>query len=134
MRVKDIMNQDPRVLSEDETIFNASKFMRQQKIRNLPVIDKNKKLVGLVTYREIIDSLSGNSDMILVKDAMVKQVTAVGPETPLKGAIEIMLINKFGCLPVVDNDRKLIGLITETDLLKTLYDVSTLPSDFYQFK
>ncbi len=134
MRIKEIMNSNPFVLHEENTILNASSFMKKHKIRNLPVVDNNKKLVGLITYREIIDTLIADSKNVLVRDAMVKEVTAVEPGTPLKGAIEIMLINKFGCLPVVDKKRKLIGVISETDLLKALYDTTTMPSGFYNPK
>ena len=128
------MNLEPFILYEEDNILNASEFMKKEKIRNFPVVDKNDRLIGLVTLREIITALSGEKKKTIVKDVMVKEVIAVEPDTPLKGAIEVMLVNKFGCLPVVDKERKLIGIVTETDLLKTLYDVSTLPADFYIIK
>ena len=134
MRIKDIMNLEPFILYEEDSISNASEFMKKEKIRNFPVVDKNSTLIGLITLREIITALSNDKKKTTVKDVMIKEVTAVEPDTPLKGAIEIMLINKFGCLPVVNKERKLIGIVTETDLLKTLYDVSTLPVDFYKAK
>lgn len=128
------MNLEPFILYEEDSISNASEFMKKEKIRNFPVVDKNSTLIGLITLREIITALSNDKKKTTVKDVMIKEVTAVEPDTPLKGAIEIMLINKFGCLPVVNKERKLIGIVTETDLLKTLYDVSTLPVDFYKAK
>ena len=130
MRIKDIMNKEPYILYEDDTLLEASKFMKQERIKNLTVVDSNGKLVGLITLREIINSMSSNTQMGLVKDAMLTNIKAVSPETPLKGAIEIMLLNKFGCLPVTDNSRNLIGFVTEMDLLKTLYDLIDLPDDF----
>lgn len=134
MRVKDVMSQEPYPLQEDDTVLSASKFMKEERIRNLPVIDKEKRLVGLITLREIIETVFTNPSKILVKDAMVKQVTAVQPDTPLKGAIEVMLVNKFGCLPVIDNEQRLVGIITEATLLKTLYQLTNMPEDFYKFK
>ena len=129
MQVKDVMNTEPYLLYEEDTVLSASKFMKQERIRNLPVVDKEKKLVGLITLREIISTFSTNPDKILIRDAMIKLVTSVTPDISLQSAIEIMILNKYGCLPVIDENKKLIGMLTEADLLKTLYHVSTLPSD-----
>ena len=134
MLVKDVMNPDPYLLYEDDTILSASRFMKEEKIRNLPVVDNKKKLVGLITLREIIETVFKNPEKILVKDAMIKHVISVKPDTPLKGAIEVMLQNKFGCLPIVDNENRLIGMVTESDLLKTLYEFTSLPAEFYKVK
>lgn len=136
MFVKDVMNQEPYILYEDDTVLNASKFMKEGKIRNLPVVDKEGKLVGLITLREVIDIVFKNPEKILIRDIMIKppQVKSVMPDTPLKGAIEVMLVNKYGSLPVMDNEGKLIGMLTESELLKILYEVTTLPKGFFQVK
>ncbi len=130
MRIKDVMNSEPYILYEDDTLLEASQFMKQERIRNLTVVDSNGKLVGLITLREIINALTNNTQSELVKDVMLTHIKSVGQETPLKGAIEVMIINKFGCLPVVDSNRKLVGIISDLDLLKTLYDMVDLPEDF----
>ena len=62
---------------------------------------------------------------------MKTEVITVQPGTPLIGALDVMIVNKFGCLPVVDNNRKLVGIISEIDLLKLLYKESKLPDDWY---
>lgn len=54
MKVKDVMETNPYLLYEEDTVLHASKFMKEERIRNLPVADKEKKLVGLITLREII--------------------------------------------------------------------------------
>ena len=132
MLVKDVMNTKPYFLQEEDTVLSASKFMKQEKVRNLPVVDKNIKLVGLITLREIIETVFLNPDKILVKDAMLKIVTSVEVDMPLKSAIETMLVNKYGCLPVIDKDKKLIGMLTEADLLHTLYKFADLPQSLHK--
>ena len=129
MKVKDVMEPDTCFLYEEDTILHASKFMKEERIRNLPVVDQNKKLVGLITLREIIETVFHNPDKILVRGAMLKQekVTCVELDKDLKDAIEVMMKNKFGCLPVVDNQGKLIGIISEANLLKVLHKYSSLP-------
>lgn len=131
MRMKNVMNPQPHTLREDNTVLQASEFMRVSRIRNLPVVDKNNVVIGLITYREIIDSLTTNKAGVPIKNVMIKEVKAVGPDTPLKGALSVMIENKFGCLPIVDHERKLLGLVTESDLLKVLYEAVELPEDFY---
>jgi len=49
----------------------------------------------------------------------------------LKGAIEVMILNRFGSMPVVDNYGKLLGMVSDLDLLKRLYSISEMPDDFY---
>ena len=129
MNVKDVMEIDAYFLYEEDTILHASKFMKEERIRNLPVVDQNKKLVGLITLREIIETMVHNPDQILVKSSMLKQkeVTCVKPDTDLTQAIKIMIENKFGCLPVTDTHGNLIGIISEANLLKVLHKYSSLP-------
>jgi CBS domain-containing protein len=128
MRIKDIMKTDLFVLEEEARLKDAADIMKLEMIRHIPVVDKNFKLVGLVTHRSLLSVLARRKENFLIKDIMIK---AVEPETPLKGAIDVMIVNKFGCLPIIDNTRKLIGIVTEIDLLKILYENITMPSDFY---
>ena len=129
MKVKDVMETNPYLLYEEDTVLHASKFMKEERIRNLPVADKEKKLVGLITLREIIETFFENPDKILVRDAMIKIVASVKPDTELKEAIKIMLSNKYGCLPVIDDNNTLLGIISEANLLKVLDRFSALPAD-----
>lgn len=132
MRVKDVMNTEIFILNETDNILQASKFMKKERVRNLPVVDERNKLIGLITLREIVDALMDGKKNVTIGDIMISEVKAIGPDTPLKGAIEVMLINKFGSMPVVDSNRKLLGMITELDLLKKLYSVAEMPDDFYK--
>lgn len=134
MIVKDIMNLKSPVLHEEDTILNASKFMKEERIRNLPVVNVENKLVGLITLREIIETVFSNPEKILVKDSMIKIIATVSPEASLKSAIEVMMVNKYGCLPVIDKEHKLVGMVSEADLLSKLYELSDLPSDFARVK
>ena len=131
MRVKDVMNTDIFILNETDNILQASNFMGKERIKNLPVVNKNNKLIGLVTLREIVDALTEGRRTQSIGDIMITEVKTISPETPLKGAIEVMIVNRFGSLPVVDNERKLLGIVSELDLLKQLYSMAEMPDDFY---
>lgn len=129
MKVQDVIETNACFLHEEDTILHASKFMKEERIRNLPVVDQNKKLIGLITLREIIETMFHNPDQILVRSAMLKQeqVVSVTQDIDLTQAIKIMMENKYGCLPVIDARGILIGMISEANLLKVLQKYASLP-------
>ena len=127
MKVKDIMIKEVATLGIEDELSLANDIMRLGRIRHLPVVS-GETLVGIVSERDLFrSSLAqalgyGNKDTrevmktLHIKDVMVKQVTTVSPDTELKDAVALMAERKIGCLPVVQDD-KLLGLITETDVL-----------------
>uniref|UniRef100_A0A7C3ZBU7 CBS domain-containing protein n=1 Tax=Desulfobacca acetoxidans TaxID=60893 RepID=A0A7C3ZBU7_9BACT len=127
MKVKDIMVKEVATLGVDDELSLANDIMRLGRIRHLPVVS-GEELVGIISERDLFrSSLAqalgyGNKDSreimktLRIKDVMVRQVVTVSPEMELKDAVALMVERKIGCLPVVQNN-KLIGLITETDVL-----------------
>lgn len=124
MRIKDIMNSSPCYLYGDDPIFEASKHMKEARIRSLPVVDAENKLIGLITLREIIDSVLSRVPKTTIKEAMITSPVSVVPEMPLKAAVKIMLTNKYGCLPVINENGTLIGFVAEVDFLKPLTEIA----------
>jgi CBS domain-containing protein len=131
MRVKDIMSCDPISVHPSLALPEAVHLMAENKIRRLPVV-VHHKLCGIITDRDL--KAAGPStkstlnfwDMayflsrMTVQDIMSKNVVSVGPEAPLETAILLMYREKIGGLPVVDDNNKLLGIITETDALRFL--------------
>ena len=127
MKVKDIMTKEVATLGIEDELSLANDIMRLGRIRHLPVVD-GETLVGIVSERDLFrSSLAqalgyGSKDTrevmktLHIKDVMVKQVLTVSPEQDLKDAVALMAERKIGCLPVVQDD-KLLGLVTETDVL-----------------
>ncbi|MBI1857588.1 MAG: CBS domain-containing protein [Candidatus Melainabacteria bacterium] len=134
MYIKDVMKTKPYFLHKDDTIASAYELMSSKKIRHIPIINENQELIGLVTQRDIAGALAKREESMKIAKIMKKEIITVCPDTPLKGVIEVMILNKYGCLPVVDSNNKLIGIVTETDMLQTLYEVATLPADFYKIE
>lgn len=107
---------DPVTLTPEETIGTALEMMKTYSIGGIPVVDKNHKLVGILTNRDLRfeDRLSR-----LVKDVMTKDNLITAPEgTNLDQAQEILQRYKIEKLPVVDDHNVLMGLITYKDILK----------------
>ncbi len=123
-------------VTADATLAHARELLHSHRIRHLPVVEKDR-LVGILTDRDIRQaspsSAAGiSSDQaaaflakIRVEDAMVRQVRTVSPYTTIEEAARLMIEHKIGCLPVTEASR-LVGIITETDILGVLVDVMGL--------
>ncbi len=107
---------DPLTLREDATIGDALRLMRENRIGGIPIIDKNGKLTGILTNRD----LRFERDVtIKISEVMTKENLITAPEgTDLKKAEKILRQYKIEKLPVVDKQGKLIGLITYRDIIQ----------------
>jgi acetoin utilization protein AcuB len=134
MLVQDRMSKRPLTVSVDESLSGAHKYMEDQKIRHLPVLDKTGKMVGLVTEDDLLKAEPSEATLlsvweihslltkVKVKDVMVKKVITTTGDTPIEEAAHLLLDHKIGCLPVVE-DGKLVGIITESDLFQTFMEL-----------
>jgi CBS domain-containing protein len=120
-RVKDLMTQKVVSLKEGDDLGLADAILKLEHIRHLPVV-RDGVLVGLVTHRDILRVCSGlpraSGGSITAAEVMTQEVRTVSPESSLRNAARIMLRNKYGCLPVVDKKRRLVGIVTESDLVR----------------
>ena len=131
MLVESRMTPHPIVVHLDTSFEDALQLLREKKIRRLPVIDKQGNLVGIVVEKDLLyaspspaTSLSVFEvhyllSKLQVKDVMTKRVITVGEDCPLEEAARIMVDHKIGSLPVL-RDKKLVGIITETDIFKIM--------------
>jgi len=133
MQVKDFMSTHVTTVTPETLVSTAYQLMtlRERRIRHLPVMTHQHVLVGVLTDRDVRQA--GASDAphmaeheltyllakLRVQDIMTRDVVTVRGTTPLAEAGHIFLQKKFGCLPVVDDDHRLAGIITVTDLLRT---------------
>ncbi|MFI5156541.1 MAG: IMP dehydrogenase, partial [Chitinophagales bacterium] len=107
---------DPITLDGEATIGDALKLMKENKIGGIPIVDLNKKLVGILTNRDLRfeDDIRRK-----IKEVMTKDNLITAPEgTDLKKAEKILQKHKIEKLPVVNKSGKLIGLITYRDILQ----------------
>ncbi len=114
----------------EQTLPLAEDVMRFKHHRHLPVIDDDHRLVGLVTHRDLLraqpSALIGFTEPerrarqadIRVDQIMEREVWTVGLDTLASVAGRTLLDHKYGCLPVLDDDRRLVGIVTERDYLR----------------
>ena len=107
---------------QDELIDLAASIMDWEKIRHIPVEDSEHRLVGLVSYRALLrlvaDPVKRKSDSIAVEDIMEREPLSVHPSMPTLEAIGLMKKHRASCLPVVLEDGKLVGIVTEHDYMR----------------
>ena len=134
MAVKDFMTRKVVYISPDTTIAHAADIMRDQKLHRLPVIE-NDKLVGLVTEGTIAEASPSKATSLSiyemnyllnktkVKDVMIHDVVTISQYASLEDATYLMLKNKIGILPVVDN-QQVYGVITDRDVFQAFLEIA----------
>jgi CBS domain-containing protein/gamma-glutamylcysteine synthetase len=118
LRVDQYMTTDLFTLHADDPAEMAANLMAWERIRHVPIEDKDHRLVGLVTYRSVLRLLTSGRSLrdATVGDIMRTDVTTVGIETATIDAIRMMRRRRIGCLPVLHDDR-LVGVLTEEDFM-----------------
>ncbi len=128
MYVKDNMTKNPYTVSLDKSISEVLDIMSATKVHRLPVVDKSGKLLGLLTESLILSNTPNSStslsvfelnyllNKLSVKDIMVKDPYTIGPDALLEDAATVMRKNGVACLPVVDDKKNLVGIITHNDI------------------
>jgi CBS domain-containing protein len=126
--VRDFMAKHPQVLGLNDTLDLAEDIMTMGRIRHLPILNEGE-LVGIISQRDMFRSAAVTAlgfaadtqkalvKTIRIKEIMTEKVVAISPDATVKEAAGIMIDKKIGCLPVVEG-MKLIGIITETDILR----------------
>ena len=108
---------DPVTLPEGASIGDAIKLMTENKIGGIPILDKQSKLLGIVTSRDLRFEKDNKKAVVKVMTPYAKLITAPKGIT-LKQAEEILQAHKIEKLPIVDKSNKLAGLITYKDIIK----------------
>ena len=127
------MTTDLITVTPGTPLVSARDLLREHKIKQLPVVDGEGKLVGILTDRDIkqawaspattlsIYELTYVLQKLTVESVMVRELITTRPDATVERAASILHARKIGSLPVVEGD-KLVGIITSTDLMEVLLD------------
>ena len=128
------MTHTPITILPETPVTDAQALMRREKVHRLPVVDRRKRLVGIVTHKDLLyaspspaTSLSiWETSYLLnkleVKKVMSTEIITVGEDTPLEDAARVMADNNIGGVPVM-RGNVLTGIITESDLFKVFIEL-----------
>ena len=126
--IQEMMESQVITIPEDAPLTLAEEKMRTRGIRHLPVVDKDGRLAGLFTQRDLYRILpsrlkeSDPVDTATLARYTLKEVMGHAPEAlratdPISKAVILMQEKKYGCVPVIDPERRVIGIITAIDIL-----------------
>ncbi|BDQ37814.1 membrane protein [Pseudodesulfovibrio nedwellii] len=136
MLVANWMTKDVKTISPDRSMMKASKVMKDKSISRVPVVDEEGKIVGIISDRDIKDASPSKAttlDMhelyyllseIKIQDIMTKKPMTIRSDETVEKAAVLMLEGNFGGLPVIDENDKVVGIITDTDIFKVLVEIS----------
>jgi len=131
--VKDVMTPNPITIDPNQPVLEALLVMYQRDIRRLPVMEGGK-LVGIISDRDIKQTMGRPALVsrqageepelkLSIGDVMTRNLITVSQDDDLKDAIELLVENKISGLPVVDQDQKLVGVISAIDVLRYCLDL-----------
>lgn len=148
IKVKDIMTTKVTAALAGDSVLDASRLMIEKKFEGLPVVDKDHKLLGMLTMKELLDQeglylptivrifnemkISHPEDVSPLRDKLKTaknlKVGSVMNDRPayllqnasLEQAVEAFLLRRESPLPVVDQAKKLVGILSKSDVLKML--------------
>jgi CBS domain-containing membrane protein len=129
--VAEIMTRDVVTVQEDDSLANLLESLKTLRFRHLPVMDGDR-LIGLVTETDLLGISSSNllphhaaqdrdlQERFRVRDIMVRDVVTITSDTLVQQAARLLLKQRFGCLPVVDESNVLLGILTASDFTKLI--------------
>ena len=120
MKVEEVMNKAVAV-DHNITLKDAAKLMSDKNIGSLIAV-KGDKILGILTERDIMNNISNLGAKI--STVMARKVITIDKEEDIDEAALLMTKNKIRRLPVVDDNRRLVGIITSTDLIAHSEDIS----------
>lgn len=129
LRVRDLMTEAVVTLQVGDTLADAEETMHRAHVRHLPVTDGREQLVGLVTHRMLLSAWLGHGDPdhedhakiareVPVDMLMQRDVVTIGGDAPAAEAARMIEERQIGCLPVLETDGRLIGMLTEGDFVR----------------
>lgn len=132
-RVEDVMRREVVTVHGDDELIEAAARMMRNKVRHLPVIDGERHVIGIIADRDVRTAIGDprraiDDETIRIRvralrvwAAMSTPVITVHPETPLAEAIDHFVDRRLGALPVVDDQERLIGILSYVDILASLF-------------
>lgn len=128
------MTKNPVTINPEASVVEASELMKKEKVHRLPVLDRDKNLIGVISEKDILfatpspaSSLSIHEmayllSKLTVRKLMTKNPVTISRTTTVEEAARLMVDQDLSCLPVVE-DGKLVGIVSKSDMFKILLEL-----------
>lgn len=127
MLVKHLMSWPVTTVFDTSTVGESLEIFRKKNIRHMPVVDLNQTLVGIVTENDLVKVFPSGKELNTfqtnllartpISNVMSENPVFISPDVIIEEAALSMRINGIGCLPVIDDNKKLVGLLTKNDII-----------------
>jgi CBS domain-containing protein len=135
--LKDVMHTPPIILNVDEEFAKVEKTLREHRIKHLPIVNDSDKLVGIITLSDLYRTCAPRRraedgsffytedqlNQFILGVVMTKNPKSLKANHTLYDAMKLMASSGCGCVPVVDANGKMEGIITQTDVVKHVTDL-----------
>jgi len=128
MRVSQVMTREVMTLRPEQSFYEAVTLMAHRSFRHLLVVDAESRLRGVISDRDVLRALARTQDWNSgsVREIMTSEPVTVAPDSPISAAVKAMLAARVNCLPVVEADGKVCGILTSTDVMKSYETIQAL--------
>jgi CBS domain-containing protein len=129
--VQHVMRRNFAQADPEESVASARETMRLGRMRHL-LVTRGDALLGILSYRDLLERLqregaeNESAEPLRVSELMRKTPVCIAPEASLAEAADRLCRYHIGCVPVVNAQDKLVGLVTETDLLRAAFGLPAL--------
>ena len=130
MKIREI-TKNVKTISPEDTVKEAASVMSRHNIGSLVVVNSKKKVVGIVTERDIIEKVNARDRLasrVRIEDIMTPKVITINADALIDDAVYLMVKHRIKKLPVLDNNE-LVGIVTSTDIVANSSEVG----EFYLF-
>ncbi len=125
-----VMSRGIQTLHMMDTLEAAWNLISRKRFRHVPIINEKGYLVGVLSdrklSRELLNRGKLDADEVMnlpIEEIMVCQVMTAQPETALAEIAEMFVKERIGCMPIINNKHQLVGMLTRSDILRTMINV-----------
>ena len=129
----EIMSQPVQTLRPQVSLRAAWRFFGARRFRHVPILNDKERLVGVLSDRDILRAVDDLDDPNTwpneertIADIMSTQIIAAKPDTSIREIAQVLFEERIGAMPVVDDSGQLVGLLTRSDILRTLVNEAPL--------
>ena len=130
---RQVMSSPVITMSPETNLEDAWEIIREKRFRHIPVVWKDGKILGIFSDRDILREAAcmwsmqnGEKQEMKVKDIFKTRVLTAKPDMNIREIARVLIEEKIGCMPIVDDDGFIIGIITRSDILRTLVNHAPL--------
>ena len=123
MLIRDLMSRPLITSTATAMVSEALHRMHEADIRHLPIVDRSGRLIGVLSERDAYRAFMRSRDLAVpIASVMTKDVVTVRADNRASEGSALMLDHKIGCVPVVDRNMHVVGIVTETDFLRLAHE------------